>query len=512
MPDVYSTHLSLAPRAGEDPREVFLIALRQWLGTRWPADRAWLKLDEPMAVGAEDGSVFRWEPFAEHDSTLLEFTFRHPHELDASIHWSTQASFYSTTQGYQATLRVSNTGPEGSAALLTTRPKLVPILLEHFSLRSDGYACTGAGRTMNEISFPDFVRYELFDSSRQHPVILLTPAADGTYAISPAQIADEYLSLGELVVAATPASTFALTRELARRELSCFHGALRVYLPGFQQDADPYRHPLLTPTRLADAGTRLRLARFLALRKATSFKPDSRLYELRDKMAVREDARRKKLAAQLDAMRQSDDWKALAELYAVENKRLTDENAKLLEEVDEARSKVKGLQFALSERSKAREDSAEEEPEFQPVSVLEAVEYARELFPDYVRILPSALTTAESSPYSRPELVWGALRAIESIATRRRQGPLGKNLKDAFQELGLDYRAGIAGTTSRRLRGQYVFRDGDHEVPCEEHLCLGGGSYDPATCLRIYFSSERSDATEFIVGHVGRHLDGMSTT
>lgn len=518
MPEAYAAHLDLTPVRGVDPPHAFLGAIREWVGARWPAEREWFQLEESAGVRASDGSIFRWEPYSAGDACLLEFTWRHPHIADPTIIWSTQAAFYSTSRGYRLALRVSNTGPEFGepSALLTTRPRLATLLEGHFTVRGRGFQCRSVPRTIGEGEFPDFVRYELFNPARDYPIIVLSPNTDGTYEVVPEQLARDFLTLGEVVVAETPQSTFALTRELERRELSCFHGALRIYLPGLKRDADPFRHPLLTPRHLGVPANRLRMAQFLAARQALSFKPDPRFHALRDERALHAEDRRHQLLSSLEALRTTSadvgTWQELAESYARENNELRERNTDLTERMEEAEKKIAGLRFALTARRRAQDDTSDEEPEFVPSTVLEAVEYAQELFPTEVRVLTAALESAADSPYSRPEDVWHALRGIQAIATKLKTGPLGRNLKDAFAELGLEYRSGIAPTTPKKLREQYRFTEGDEDFTCEEHLCIGGGSYDPATCLRIYLSTTRRGDSTVIIGHVGRHLDGLSTT
>ena len=518
MPEVYAARLGLVARPGRDPARSFLDAIRQWIGPRWPTDRPWLTLDESAGVRAEDGSIFRWEPFVGDSTLLLEFTWRHPHVEDAAITWSTQAAFYSAGQAYRIIIRVSNTGPELGEpnALPTTRPRLATILCDHFAVRTDGYNCNLEGRFLNEATFPDFVRYELFDSRRKYPLVLLTPATDGNYEVAPQQIAREFFTLGEVVVAQTPQSTFALTREVGRRELSCFRGALRVYLPGLRRDSDPFKHPLLTPRFLKEPADRLRLAQYLAARLIQSFRVDPRFHELRDERALKNQEHRSNLLQALEKSRSSTadlaEWRDLAESYAKDNRELKEQVSALEDQLAEAEQKIGALRYALGERRRAQGEPSELEPEFLPNTVLEAVEFAREVFSEMVRILPSAVEAAAESPYTRPEEVWRALRAIEAIGTKLSAGPLGQNPKDAFQALGFDYSPGLASTTPRRIRDQYRFREGGEEFQCEEHLRLGGGAYDPRNCLRIYFSTEPNSSPAIVIGHVGRHLDVISTT
>jgi hypothetical protein len=85
-------------------------------------------------------------------------------------------------------------------------------------------------------------------------------------------------------------------------------------------------------------------------------------------------------------------------------------------------------------------------------------------------------------------------------------------LREAFRELGIDYRGGIAANTPERLRQQYRVAGPDGKTyACEEHIVLGNG-YDPRRCLRIYFTSRAPLEARFVIGHVGRHFEILSST
>ncbi len=145
-------------------------------------------------------------------------------------------------------------------------------------------------------------------------------------------------------------------------------------------------------------------------------------------------------------------------------------------------------------------------------SLVEIVHTIAETHSDALVFLDAAFSSASDSPYEDPERVRAILEAMARVARRRRDGALGTSLREAFADLGIDYRPAIAKTTSARMREQYSFVRGDGElVEAEEHIVLGN-TYDPRRCLRIYFSSRVPSETRFVIGHVGRHFDVRSTT
>lgn len=146
------------------------------------------------------------------------------------------------------------------------------------------------------------------------------------------------------------------------------------------------------------------------------------------------------------------------------------------------------------------------------LTVAEVVRSAAETHPDALLILDSAVAAAVESPYEDPERVRAILDAMARVARRRRDGQLGTALREAFSDLGIDYRGAIARSTPARLRQQYRFQDpAGRTVEAEEHIVLGN-TYDPRRCLRIYFSSRVPRETRFVVGHVGRHFEVLSST
>ena len=126
-----------------------------------------------------------------------------------------------------------------------------------------------------------------------------------------------------------------------------------------------------------------------------------------------------------------------------------------------------------------------------------------------VRSSPAA-ESAAASPYRRTAELARVLAGLADISKRLREGPLGRSLKDECVALGLDYRPGITKNTSKKVRDQFRFRHEGHEHVCEEHVALGGGTYAPEDCLRIYFCS--GVGVGITIAYVGRHLDTDRTS
>jgi hypothetical protein len=423
-----------------------------------------------------------------------------------------------TGKGQRIVLRVRNSGPPigERGELLTGRPRLVLGLQSRFGCTVDGVPLRRHVEALSGDQLPDFVRYVLQDPGRRDPVLLLTPLAAGEYVTSPSRLLDEFLTLGSLYAVREPNDTFELTRELGRRELSCFHGGLRAYLPGFRLADDPFKHPLLLARPAGSLDQRHRLAQFLAARTVSRHEEDPEIAQLRDQRAVAYETSRTRtlsgLREQVSTARESSEWEAIADSYARENDALRADAVSLNERLLEANDRIDQLNRTLELLRQGHD-----EPDFQslermqPESVREAVELAGSLFEADLLFLATAFDSARESPYGRPQDVLEALRVTAEIARAKRSGPLGTRLDVAFRERGVDYRSGLSKNTSRKLRRQYVFPDAaGRGFACEEHLCFGGATHDPAECARIYLCTDTEDG-RFVIGHVGRHLKIMST-
>jgi hypothetical protein len=294
IPDVYATSFTLLRSRSTSPATLVVAAIQEWVDQRCP-EAPRFQLGETIARRTALGHILRWEPYDDERRTFIEFLWRHAHGASPDITWSHRLTYLSDHGEGLLSLVVSNNGPdaESPGALLTQPPRLVQILREHFDLICDGFPDRANPERLEGQSMFDVVNYELLDPARRHPILMLSPSADGTYPVPPIELAREFASLSKVYAMESPDTTFALTDALGRRELSCFFGAARLYYPGFARDADPMSHPLILPRRLTSPDERDALQRALALMTVSRYREDPRLTELRDARALAaEEARR----------------------------------------------------------------------------------------------------------------------------------------------------------------------------------------------------------------------------
>jgi len=515
VPELYAQTFDLIPKPGLSGAEAFLSILKEWVKDKWPSDFPWLNLSEAESLKLADGTIFRWEPYyASTPEILLEFTFRHPDIRFPEVQWSTQCSLFSKGNRFRLTLRVNNTGPEigEPGVLLTSRPRLVLLLHQAFDFANNEFAQRDYFSQVSANEAEDFVQYVLFDKDRKYPVLVSSPRIDGSYPITGEKLAKDFCSLANVVVLSSPETAANFTRAIGSRFLSCINGGLRIYLPGFAKDSEPLDHPLLIGSRASNPSERARFSNYLSLATTRSFQIDYRLNHLRDERTLAYDNRRRALNEELEKAKsgslETNTWEDLAESYARDNKSLLERLLKLEEELADAERTIASLQYSLNAKQLGHTHESEKSLSFE--SAYEAVEMAKELFSDDILILDTALASAKDTPYSRPDIVWKSLQAIQTISSQRKKSPLGKNIKSAFSELGQDYRVGLSESSSKKIKNQYRFSENGKEYFCEEHLCHGVTA-DPATCLRIYFTTTLETEDRIVIGHVGRHLDVSST-
>lgn len=233
-------------------------------------------------------------------------------------------------------------------------------------------------------------------------------------------------------------------------------------------------------------------------------------------------------------LRQLQDLQALVQQLLRSNARLTDEVERLrtisavrsssTNAIERRLGRVEDIlerAFPDGARSVADVEGRLDQQEGTPVSEAEdegalqledVVREAAETHSDALVFLDSAYDSAAESPYEDPERVRAILDAMARVSRQRRDGVLGTSLREAFGDLGIDYRGAIARSTPDRLRQQYRFVHPDGElVEAEEHIALGR-TYDPRRCLRVYFSSRVPNEPRFVIGHVGRHFEVRSST
>lgn len=505
-----------------------------------PLDR-----ERPRSIAAGRFEGLRWDVSGSAGAFTGELLWRHPHPVKAGIACTTHVIVTEQQQQVAVAVRVETDQPadraRGSVEAGQLQPPFLRALYGTTRLTFDGGPAGPVG--VSEADTETFVSTMLFSEARRLPVAVLAPLETGGYAVPPEELAAEFLGLAHLRVITTHAGTFRLTDSLGDRRLSAYFGALRVYMPGFSCADDPSGHPLLQREQLTDPVLRASLLGRLGRHSvrvtpwphgvltapaapapaprpapppavtaasgtpvpapATGTSPDTNmaLIERLDALLTSQ----RVIAEELERMRTTMAVRS-AGTSAMERRLAS------LEQLLTAHLTMNAPGDALTAPAAAIAEPPEDETEAGGASLVEVLRQAAARYPDALLVLETAESSAIESPFEDPERVGIILDAMAHIARRRQDGVLGTSLREAFRDVGVDYRGGISGTTPRRLRDQHRVR-GPHglDYECEEHIALGS-SYDPRHCLRIYFTSRAQLETRFVIGHVGRHFEVQSTT
>lgn len=585
---LYTARFRVRPLIGNgSPVPGIVAALGSAVARTWP-EAPPLMPDRPRYRQPGRFQGLRWEPKRSEspgDPWHGELVWRHPHPVVAGAPCTTHVVILD--QPGQCSLFIRVTADGGLASVRGTvgagqaRPALLDELARSHRLAFDGG--TGEPVRLERSDVEAWVRNVLLSDERDYPVGVIAPLEEGGYAIPPADLAAELLGVARLYVIDRHETTFVLTDSLGDKRLSCYWGALRIYLPEFSCADRPESHPLLVRDRLLDPVMRASLlgtlgrsaARRVRMPELGSPSPRSSPREEgrpSERAAAAAEAAGHVLPAGADApsfpssglpagtggttpavAEPAGGLPAIAPLLTALGQQigslaatittLVDSNAALRDEIERLRTttsiraasltglerRLGGMERLLEQRLASPETAgaAPEQPEgatphedagtdeaddVEALGIVEVVRQAATAHADALLVLESAERSAAGSPYEDADRLAVVLDAMAAMARRRQEGVLGTSLRAAFRELGIDYRGGIAPSTSERHRRQYlVSGPGGQVVDCREHIVLGN-SYDPRYCLRIYFSSRVSMEPRFVIGHVGRHFDVASTT
>ena len=536
-----------------------LQALSDRLRADWDACPA-VTRDTPFQRPASRFQGISWDVVGQAGAWRGELVWRHPHPVLAGTPCTTHLVIDEQQQVTTIALATAAdggmSGVRGIVGAGQSRPALLDALRQVAMLSSDGW--DGTPQVLAELDVAPFVRDVMLSDTRSWPVAVLAPLEAGGFIVPPEELAADLFGIAPLYVMERHSCTFRLTDAIGDRRLSAYWGALRVYKPEFSCADRSDDHWLLMRDRLDDPFERAALLGQLGQFAVNRLAPIEGVQARRKAMekpvapivpavaapvAPSVEILAPTIAAPLAPAFPVEITGALAELPAAMQllaaqlgdlsgtiSHLVSVNAQLADEVARLRTatairattsnaverRLGGIEAMLRPDTDVPADEAEaqrtdEETDAGP-TLVDVVRQAGSEYGDALLMLESAETTAADSPYADVDRVGVVLQAMAYVARRRQEGGLDGGLRAAFQELGIDYRSGVAKTTSEKLRRQYRFTGPDgREYDCPEHIALGS-TYDPKHCLRIYFTSRAPSEPRFVIGHVGRHFTVMTST
>jgi hypothetical protein len=523
MRDIYATQFALTTDAAFEAARGMIAA---WCLDRYPtAERLPLDQDRQSSLNSTDD--VSWSSVEGDDGGARAWTmiFRHADREDPTLRWRILAQLVEFDAGVRFTYRMSQESIEGRvrpAIEVPGRPRIVRDLARNVGGTADGRALDGRVGDVHSDSVRGLVNF-LRSPSRRLPVVALTlGSASGRPATDAEYLADQLIALAHVVLVSPVTATFELTDQLATRNLAVFDGAVRIYWPGLGNDADGYLHRLWLPSAVdlidrrgaADGrvnGFARHLLTLIGDVAALRIPPDPVARDLRRQAEARQSAAERAEWNRLIAEQ------AIPDIFAEEFDRQTHRIEELELELaiaDEDRARLEGdlarmaRNMGMVRAAVAAERGDDDAVALAPTSITEALDRLAADHPDSVVVLDQAFESARETRYRHVDRAGEAMRAIGVVAQGWHDDTLGTSFDNAFAERGFDLRA-TSPVTQGRHQNEYSRTYKGHRIMVGPHLALGdGGSTD--TIFRAYWYLDE-ETRQFVVGHVGRHLDDSTT-
>ena len=355
---------------------------------------------------------------------------------------------------------------------------------------------------------------ELADSTRPYPIVLVSRRVhDDVPLTNSSELAERLAGVARVYELADKWTAFRLTEELGQ-PLSCFGGAVRLYWPRFNAEADPFMHPLWMPWQFKDADTAERTLGQLCnmVFDAAAFRHVEPIAISRVRSAAEREAR--EVARNSGAKSEDELFDDLIEMER-KLKAVEATNAELLQDNKTLRENAAALVAHSAWKDQAATSQAQAAADAAgPViatSVEQAVQQA-EAKSKNLRFLPSAHSSASASPYKQPERVQEALAALEEVASIWAEtvgsGKAGGSVRQLFKARGFDYADDVSQTSKGKWGSEYTATYNDQELDISPHITLGAKQAD--SCLSIHWAWFKDEKVA-VVAHVGRHKTNTKT-
>jgi hypothetical protein len=499
---------------GPGPATAIWNEISSWIAEWYKRNAPDVRLPESWA----DGGSGRLVPRSGHSleaSTLTldgasagplrEIRWRYPDGLDPSLVWSVEFALYTANDTFLTlVLKIASVDYE----LVPTRyqlgtPRIIRTLVGRGDAHVGEHPIAIAPHRVEPDSVDQLIEL-LLSKTRRHPVVVLSPDPySETWSVDPFVVSNYVAGVASVQVLSSKWAGFALTDEVGK-QYSCYNGAVRIYWPRFSLEADPFFHRLWLPSEISEFGGSEVFARSLLriIAVAASF----RFVEPEPLRAFRRHHDEARLAA-LKATNASD-YDALFEEYA----KLDTETRQLREQLEVAIRDNETLRENLSAIWSNPEEPAVTAPKAATVddrpdltSVHDAVAEAQQRTTHLV-YLDDAFSSAEESPFKQPGKVYTALMAIDEVARRWAEqlagGPKLGPRKEAFRELGFNYKEDISQTSKGKWGSEYTYIYDGKKTLFAPHITIGAKQVDKCLSIHIFWDESKQ---RIVIAHVGRH-------
>lgn len=533
---LYATHFQISPRRDETiPAALDRIKaqIQNWI-IAWYARNG-----HPISIPSGDQiieplpgdalSVRTEGPLAD-GTAQTRVIWRHSDSRNEGLVWHVTATVSITQSLIEASFTVSL-----AAASFRPLPKSVPIrrprvvreLLANEQCSINGLRIGTAPQFVGDSEMSEFTENLLCCPDRAIPLLLISPAVDGSLSVEPKEVADKLAGLCIVVVLKSTSATFALT-SLVGRELCCFNGAIRLYWPGLSSKSNPWQHPLYLSGSVkryeqTKAGFEGEVIASISSALSLRYVPGT---VTREAAAAFTKVRRdeiESLKQRYDkGITDSKDFEGVVRLVEEERdtykeeleaaKKRADSLLNELETKDQELEEMKKNwadfeEFPRSAPETASQAEEEEEEEDAFSNVEDAVRFARDKFGDNLEILDSAIEAATNCPFRSFGRVYQTLQAVNEVAESWKasldsKSSMGSDLVQAFKLKGFDFKKDISQTCRTKFADDYKFNFQGKRRFFVQHITEGSGS--PNSCFSVHMLFDKT-LKKVVVAHVGVH-------
>lgn len=388
-------------------------------------------------------------------------------------------------------LRLLVSSPETGLKVQPAVPGLVRKIAETCGLQQNGAAVTAVPHVIGSDRDAIDLAAELCIPVRRLPYLVCSVADGETEPrVDVRLLAKATMGLARVVVIPSK-YTWALTEQFGKRR-SVFNGAIRAYMPGFSNDANPFAHKLflVDQTREGiDSRSTLTAARWIAANESirrTRLGDDVIAFSVVRELSL--DIRRKELERsnssaelQLDAAREQ------IEALKHDVKRFKDEADQWLADYEQAEEEAQNYQQQLRgsqlhiqhllAQLKNRGDDPDAELDL-PSGWSEFGDWCDESLSGRVMLSSRARREIKSASFEEPKAAAQCLLWLANDYRDSRISGSGDDLRKPISDGVHNDRCGA---------DSFDFDWNGRRLPVEWHIKNGGNTRDPRRCLRIYY-------------------------
>lgn len=521
MRTVYATVLEIGEQAEVS---VALNHIGQWIRDWYLRHRLSVEVLESLGTGdltvapakGHQLSVRHHASKVAPDEQLVDLHWAYPDQYDKSLGWVIALSLLRQGQGLLLSMDVAVSGLRHVVAPASVKlgsPRVIRDIARLRSVRHAGHPYSVTPELVGA-EHVELLVSELCDPTRPHPIVLVSRRVqDDMPLANSSELAERLAGVAKVYEMADKWAAFRLTEEVGKA-LSCYGGAVRLYWPGFNDQEDPFKHPVWMPWQFKDAdATERSLSQLCSMVfEAAAFRHVEPLGISRVRTMAEREARE---AARGSGAKSEDEL--LDDLIEMEQKLKAAEaaNAELLKDNKTLRENAAALVAHAAWKDKAPVPQAQAPVLPAEPVVAESVEDAvrrAEASSKYLRFLPSAHASASASPYRQPERVLEALAAVEDVASIWAEtvgtNKAGGSVRQLFKARGFDYADDVSQTSKGKWGSEYTASYKGQEMDISPHITLGAKQAD--TCLSIHWAWHKDEKVA-VIAHVGRHKTNTKT-